>query len=103
MIYFIGCEAANAVKIGRTSGRLFERLNQAQVTCPFPLLLLASHDGGAGEEAALHTQFDADRIRGEWFSITEPLFLYMQDFPPPPKPTRGWHGHKINCAAKRAA
>jgi hypothetical protein len=101
VIYFIACPGANAVKIGTTTNRVYERLNQAQVNCPLELELLAAHDGGYVEEAALHLRFADQRIRGEWFRLSEELTTHIQQLPKPQKPPRGWHGQKRNRSDPR--
>lgn len=96
MIYFIGCEAANAVKIGKTTNRVYERLNQAQVNCPFELKLLAAHEGCGPDEAALHLRFAHLRVRGEWFRLSAELKAHIATLECPEKPARGWHGQMRN-------
>lgn len=96
MIYFIACPAANAVKIGITSGRVYERMNLLQVGCPLPLEMLAAFEGSKADEVALHLRFANLRIRGEWFHLTAELRACIAGFPKPEKPASGWHGQKRN-------
>lgn len=96
MIYFIACHEANAVKIGVTSNRVYERLNQAQVNCPLKLELVAAYPGVLADEAALHLRFADQRIRGEWFRLSADLKDHIARSPLPEKPLRGWHGQKRN-------
>ena len=96
MIYFIGCEAAGAVKIGVTSNRIYERLNQAQVNCPLELKLLAAVDGGLSGERELHARFAHLRIRGEWFQAAPELMEHISALPCPAKPPHGWWSQKRN-------
>lgn len=96
LVYFIGCEDADAIKIGITSNRVYERLNGAQVNCPLQLTLLAAFDGGAEAEAELHARFAHLRLRGEWFRADPELLDHIKQFPKPEKPARGWHGQKRN-------
>jgi hypothetical protein len=99
VIYFIGCAAANAVKIGTTEkswrvtplSAAFFRLGQAQVNCPFDLELRAVCEGGPEEEAALHERFAEHHIRGEWFTVAGDLKGLLDRLPVPPKMGRGWH------------
>jgi hypothetical protein len=107
MIYFIACFDANAVKIGITEKRpyltaeasAFQRLGVAQVNCPLALDLLAITEGGPIEEQALHERFAKDRIRGEWFNLTDELSAHIALLPKPERAPRGWHGQERNRIA----
>lgn len=99
-VYFIGCPEADAVKIGATSNRVYERLNQAQVNCPLKLVLLGVSDGGYSVEAALHERFAHLRIRGEWYRLAGEISAHVALLPKPEKPPRGWWGQKRNRKAE---
>lgn len=88
MIYFIGCAAANAVKIGRTYNEPYKRLMSMQACCPLELQLIGVTEGYGVEEAALHARFAPSRIRGEWFTMTDELRDHVAQFPPPARRTR---------------
>jgi hypothetical protein len=101
MIYFIGCAGANAVKIGTTrqtylspDATAYARLCHIQASCPLELELLAVCPGHKAEEAALHEQFQALRIRGEWFRLTGELAAFIAKYPKPVRRPRGWNGGK---------
>ena len=96
LVYFIGCEEAGAIKIGFTGGRVYERLNQAQVNCPLALTLMAGIEGTLADEIALHARFAQDHLRGEWYRASFELLDHIKQFPKPEKPARGWHGQKRN-------
>jgi len=99
MIYFIGCPAADAVKIGVTWNNPYSRLGQAQVNCPLDLELLATCVGGVNAERELHDRFADLRIRGEWFRLSDELRAHIQQFTRPEKLPRGWHGQQRNRRA----
>src|SRR5947209_19293791 len=71
-IYAIGMEGTSSVKIGKTAGSVEKRLAELQTGQPFPLKLLASvqvEDYLGGVESAIHRFLEADRQRGEWFTL----------------------------------
>ena len=77
LIYFIKEEGSNYVKIG--SSRTPEtRLMDLQVSNPRKLKLLRMVDAGKGAEAAFHKLFDQDRVRGEWFYISDELDKFIK-------------------------
>lgn len=86
-VYFITCREANAVKIGHSVDP-YGRLPEIQLGCPLPCVLEAILPGGAPRENELHKYFSSDRIRGEWFTITEMIEIMIQANPAPPaRPT----------------
>lgn len=88
MIYFIHCPAANAVKIGRTANPPYQRLMSMQAGCPFELELIGLCKGDRHEEETLHARFAADRVRGEWFRLTDGLRAHVAQFPAPARSRR---------------
>ncbi len=76
-VYFATCREANAVKIG-SSTEPEVRLGEIQWGCPLLLTLEAILPGGIEEEFALHRRFSDDRIRGEWFTITDHIELVIK-------------------------
>lgn len=75
VLYFILCEAANAVKIGISdTAAMVSRLSTLQTGNPFPLVLLGCLKGDYREtEAKLHATFKEFRLRGEWFRYSDEL------------------------------
>lgn len=69
-VYFIACDAAGAIKIGR-SVTPEKRLRQLQTAHPSPLKLLGCIPGGSAFERALHGQLSGARLHGEWFGNTQ--------------------------------
>ncbi|GGU62509.1 GIY-YIG nuclease family protein [Streptomyces lavendofoliae] len=69
MIYVIGVEGSQVVKIG-LGGNPQERLGQLQTGNPHELLLLWVHEGGRALESHLHATFLEYRVRGEWFDLS---------------------------------
>lgn len=76
-IYFIRAEAGGLVKIG-VSGNPTARLRSMQVGCPGRLLLLAAFKAKPFAEAALHTRFAADRVHGEWFTMSPRIRRFIE-------------------------
>jgi hypothetical protein len=101
MIYYVGCAEAKAVKIGYTSelswadklGSARARLQNIQSNCPFEVELLALCDGYGDDEKALHKRFAADRIRGEWFRLSQELEDHLAQFTKPEKRARRFRGY----------
>lgn len=58
-------------KIGHTAN-LGPRLKTMQTASHVQLRLVAAYEGGEPEERALHAQFAALRIKGEWFNLNLP-------------------------------
>ncbi len=89
-VYFITCRQTGTVKIGHSVEPL-ARLKEIQTGHPFGLKLEAVMPGNHEQERALHGRFADDRLKGEWFTITEMIELIMKNNPPPPPthiPTR---------------
>lgn len=79
MIYFALAVGTGTVKIGHTDGEPQDRLAALATGCPHDLVLLHTQFGDTADEAALHRQFDAQRVRGEWFRLEGPLTDYLAD------------------------
>jgi hypothetical protein len=84
-VYFITCREANAVKIG-SSLEPHARLREVQWGCPLELKLEAVLPGSSAQEFQFHRRFADDRIRGEWFTITDMIEAVMAANPPGPAP-----------------
>lgn len=72
-VYFIQAGPSGPVKIG-TTGDLKKRLAGLQTSTAADLVMLGVIPGGREKEAALHTQFQHLRMRGEWF-VPDPDLL----------------------------
>lgn len=81
-VYFVTCREANAVKIG-SSLEPHARLSEIQWGCPFELRLEAILPGGHEEEFAMHARFEGERIRGEWFRLSEMIEAIIEANPAP--------------------
>jgi hypothetical protein len=75
VVYFI--RSGDLVKIGYTAV-LENRLNDLQVASPIELVVLATTPGGIELEQALHLQFAAFRVRGEWFRLDDDIWSYIK-------------------------
>jgi len=76
-IYFIQAKPSKSIKIGKTSGRLIDRLANLQTSCPEELWILSAFQVECGVDNMLEEwihDFLADhRIRGEWFKPGQPV------------------------------
>lgn len=79
-LYFIECQISeagpNPIKIGWSASPKF-RLAHLRPACPFPLKILVSVLGTAGDEANLHQMFSTCRMRGEWFQPNSKLSAFV--------------------------
>ncbi len=76
-VYFIICVDVERCKIGFTKSDVDRRLKGLQTGSSSELIMLAKHPGTPDTERKLHEMFTANRIRGEWFEITDELRAYM--------------------------
>jgi hypothetical protein len=77
-IYFI--EAGAYVKIGMTAGDVRLRLSNLATSHYEQLRLLATiPDAPASMEFELHQRFAQDRVRGEWFVLSEEIRAYIEE------------------------
>jgi hypothetical protein len=77
VIYYIACTATERLKIGYTSGEPEVRLKQLQTGSAANLRLIACHPGTQDDEKDLHAKFASQRVRGEWFEMSEDLFKHL--------------------------
>jgi hypothetical protein len=75
-VYFIQAGDGGPIKIG-ISDNVPLRLNTLQTAHHETLRLLSRIPGGESDEAALHEQFAALRIRGEWFRPGAELLAHI--------------------------
>lgn len=76
-VYYIGSLETLRVKIGYTSRSLDQRLRALQTGSPTKLGVLAWHVGTPELEREIHERFEADRLHGEWFDLSEDLLDHM--------------------------
>jgi hypothetical protein len=89
-VYFITCRQTGTVKIGSSLEPL-ARLREIQTGHPFELKVEAVLPGGCEEEFDFHRRFAEERLKGEWFTITDMIELIIKNNPVPPPvriPTR---------------
>lgn len=77
VIYYIACTATERLKIGYTNGEPEVRLKQLQTGSAADLRLIACHSGSLETERELHATFASQRLRGEWFEMSEDLFKHV--------------------------
>lgn len=75
-VYFIRCN--DRVKIGYAKN-VEARLADLQVGSPYDLEILGTVSGGHEEEGRLHTLFYQDRIRGEWFRLSDAILAFIEE------------------------
>lgn len=81
MIYFIQNKETKHIKIGYSKD-VRKRLSEIQTTSPHELTILTTCEGGIEMEKELHHKFSNSYIRGEWFTPSEELITYINNFPP---------------------
>jgi hypothetical protein len=78
VIYFIRDVHSGLVKIG-SSITPWKRLAYLQTGAAGQLDMLAVIAGEVGDEAALHTRFAPQRVRGEWFTFPGPIAIFLAE------------------------
>lgn len=76
-IYFIQGKSGGPIKIGITKD-ISSRLKSLQTGHPDELVLLAELPGSAEVEIAVHQMFSDCRLRGEWFTPTDKLLVFIK-------------------------
>ena len=76
MIYFIREEGSDYVKIGRTR-MPGDRLRELQVSNPRKLRIVKLFKAPPKAEPILHTLFREERVRGEWFKISQRMSQFI--------------------------
>jgi hypothetical protein len=75
--YMVGACGLRKVKIGKSTKRVKKRLRQLQSSCPVELGVLCVIP--ANFEKSIHEFLSADRVRGEWFSMSDSLASLIGD------------------------
>ena len=65
------------MKIGISRKGMRERIEGLQSSSPVQLSLVLALPGAAREEAFFHARFDADRMHGEWFVLSESIRQFV--------------------------
>jgi len=76
MIYFIGNN--EQIKIGY-SKKVKNRISSIKTACPFELTLSLIISGDKTKEKELHSKFNKDRVKGEWFTLSEDIRQYISE------------------------
>jgi hypothetical protein len=84
-VYFATCRQTGTVKIG-SSLEPYARLKELQTAHPFELKIEAILPGGTDEEWEYHRRFADERLKGEWFKLSEMIELIIKNNPAPPPP-----------------
>lgn len=77
VVYFIQAGRHGLIKIGKTKGRVKDRLAQLQTGSAEELRLLITIPGYSKREQELHTRFRHARERGEWFRPSQELLAFI--------------------------
>lgn len=80
MIYCITAREIGLVKIG-FSENPFSRFAKLQSDSPVALRIERMTNGEVHEERALHRRYAAERVRGEWFTLTPDIEAWMASLP----------------------
>jgi len=76
-VYFIRTFNSDGIKIGYTKN-IEQRVSHLNLAHPHPLKLMAIIPNGGGEtELLIHSLFDSERIRGEWFRESANLVRFI--------------------------
>lgn len=86
-VYYITCEDTGTVKIGYAADPL-SRLSKMQSDNASPLELVASEPGDELREAEIHALFAEDRVRGEWFTLSDRIRAHIATVSPFVRPAR---------------
>jgi hypothetical protein len=65
------------IKIGYSRGAE-GRLKTLKTSGPFKPVILLVLNGNMGDEADLHVRFQADRLHGEWFTLSKDMRSYLR-------------------------
>ena len=77
-IYFVQSNGEDGpVKIGYTANDAMKRVAELASGSPYETALLLDLPGDRALEKALHKRFAADRIRGEWFRLSDCLRWFI--------------------------
>lgn len=87
VIYVLKAEGLDRYKIGYSSD-VERRLIGMQSLSPVDLECLGVLEGGVPDERILHDQFDAFRVKGEWFRGSPEMDALVATLSPMPRRTR---------------
>jgi hypothetical protein len=76
-VYFARALEMDCVKIGFAHD-VASRVASIQVAQPYTLEVMATVPGGVRHEGLVHTAFNAERIRGEWFRLSPRLRSFIE-------------------------
>jgi hypothetical protein len=78
-VYFIGSTELGAVKIGAAKNP-HKRLESLQTSSPYELTLyLVIQNANEIKEKQLHELFKEDRLKGEWFKLSDNMIYYLSN------------------------
>lgn len=80
-VYFVQEPLSGAIKIG-IARDMAQRMITLQTSHPHRLKLLGHCPGGVKLEKQLHAEFDADRLEGEWFKVSDRLLARISELVP---------------------
>lgn len=74
IVYFV--YSAGRIKIGYSTGMRGRHRNLLS-SGPFPPVVFLIVAGSVEDEQAIHRKFDAERLHGEWFALSDRLRTYL--------------------------
>lgn len=82
-VYFVRCNTTGRVKIGWTGNPdPRQRVSHMQTGSPTKLRLVGMIQGASeADEKALHMEFNASRLHGEWFAFSPELTTRINNLP----------------------
>lgn len=78
-VYLIHAPAVDMIKIGYAANPA-RRIGSIATSCPFPLAILATREGGFSLERAMHRALRESRVHGEWFRHWGQCVAWFHDF-----------------------
>lgn len=78
VVYFVRARSGRHVKIGWSTD-LPSRLSALQTAHAVPVKVLATVPGVRALESTLHERFRADRVRGEWFNLSDQIRAFIRE------------------------
>jgi len=78
-VYFVRSAATGCIKIGTTRRRVEDRVSEIQTVSGEPLEVLFDTAGSFSLECRFQEQFEAFRVRGEWFTECPEILEFIED------------------------
>jgi hypothetical protein len=83
VVYFVQGDVTKRIKIGFTSGRIWDRIDALQTGSPEKLILLREILATPLFESHLHKLFARHRLHGEWFTNHDDILYFIDNYSRP--------------------